>query len=392
MPKKKICLVAPDDHSFYVLRRPLIRDLLKRNFDVTLVGAPGPYVVDLEALGANFKPISTGRYISYLSDFIYLFRILRLFFFNKYHIIHTFTLKPNLFVPIISRLTANGRTVISFTGLGFLRRVNTSDSIFKLILLKILEKGFFVACCVSDKIWFQNPDDFEYLSSRFKINNTKVSIILGSGVDHNDIIVDRRKARLELLRRVKSKFDSKSIFIVMLARALVKKGVYDYLTVARSFSSDPARSNVKFIFVGDLDVSDTDAIDPRIIMGAPESFQWIDSAHDILTYLAGGDLFVLPSYYPEGLPKSILEAMSAGLPIITTDTPGCRETVEEGVNGFLVPPRSPDALAEKIGYFVDYCDTIKMGESSKLLVERKFSSTVVNKNVFEQLYEIEYET
>ena len=114
--------------------------------------------------------------------------------------------------------------------------------------------------------------------------------------------------------------------------------------------------------------------------------EWPGRVDDVRTWLAQSSVFVLPSYYSEGLPRSNQEAMAMGRPIITTDWVGCRETVQEGVNGFLVPVRDPAAIAQAMMRFVESPDLIeKMGHEGRRIAEKRFDVNKINLRIMETI-------
>lgn len=139
---------------------------------------------------------------------------------------------------------------------------------------------------------------------------------------------------------------------------------------------------MRFILLGDVDSNPTsltkDILDEWV---RDEIIEWPGQV-EVVSWLKSASVFVLPSFYREGVPRSIQEAMATGLPIITSDIPGCRDTVLDGVNGFLIPPRDPVKLAEKMIYFINNPSrVIEMGRESRILCEQKFDQNKVN-NIF----------
>ena len=164
----------------------------------------------------------------------------------------------------------------------------------------------------------------------------------------------------------------------MLSRLLKSKGVGEYLEAARSVKKQ--YPNARFKLLGKYeyimqDAMDKDYVESFIKDGTIERFEETD---DVRPYYEMCSVYVLPSYR-EGTPRTVLEAMAMGRPIITTDTQGCRETVQDGVNGFLVPIKDSDAIAEKMIWFIEHPEAVQeMGRQSYQYALKKFDVNKVN--------------
>ncbi|MNQ79671.1 N,N'-diacetylbacillosaminyl-diphospho-undecaprenol alpha-1,3-N-acetylgalactosaminyltransferase [compost metagenome] len=170
-----------------------------------------------------------------------------------------------------------------------------------------------------------------------------------------------------------------------MARLLKEKGIYDFVEAARIVR---ARNKLaRFIVVGGIDESPV-AISYRDVKRWVDEglIEWPGHVTDVKHWVAKSSVFVLPSYYREGLPRSTQEAMSLGKPVITTDWVGCRETVLDGVNGFLVPVKDPGRLAAAMLKFVEFPALIdRMGEASRFLAEQRYDVNVINNTVLSAL-------
>jgi glycosyltransferase involved in cell wall biosynthesis len=197
-------------------------------------------------------------------------------------------------------------------------------------------------------------------------NNEKTVLINGSGVD------------LDVFRQAPI---LPSISFLLIARLIKEKGIYEFVESARTVRKK--YPNVKFKLVGFLDKN------PRSI-SEYDLQSWIESGEidykgymkDVRPAIEESSVYVLPSYYREGIPRSILEAMAMGRPIITSDAPGCRETVQEGRNGFLVPVKNVSALVDAITYFVEHPEeVVRMGGESRQIAIEKYDVHKVNAKI-----------
>jgi glycosyltransferase involved in cell wall biosynthesis len=168
-------------------------------------------------------------------------------------------------------------------------------------------------------------------------------------------------------------------------RLLREKGVLEFVEAARRIKAKYPET--RFIVLGGLDTN-PGAIPRKKVEGWVKEglIEWPGHVADVRPYLAQASVFVLPSYYREGVPRSIQEAMAMARPIITTDAPGCRETVIQGVNGFLVPVRDVDALVSAMERFINEPELIeRMGKESRRIAEERFDVHKINRVLLEAM-------
>lgn len=173
--------------------------------------------------------------------------------------------------------------------------------------------------------------------------------------------------------------------VLLMSRLLREKGVLDFAAAARILKS--RYPNVCFQLLGRRDANPGSVSQEELAQWQAEGVvEYLGSTFDVRPYLQTCSVFVLPSYYREGVPRTILEAMATGRAIVTCDTPGCREAVRNGVNGFLVPPRNSQALAEAIKRFLYDPDLVNsMGHASRRLAEEQFNVREVNATMMEEM-------
>ena len=231
-----------------------------------------------------------------------------------------------------------------------------------LILKKILMSGYRLALRRSPSVFFQNKDDSAFFIDNRIVPSERIVYLNGSGVN--------------LERFAKQPFPGTFGFLCV-CRLIRDKGVLEYLAACRAIKKmHPA---IRCLLVGPFDTNPT-ALKPHELQPYIDdgSIEYFGEQSDVRPYLAQCGVFVLPSYR-EGTPKSVLEAMSCGKAIITTDAPGCRETVIEGKNGFLVPIKDDKALVEKMLFLFqtpDLCE--QMGNASRKIAEQRFDVRLVN--------------
>lgn len=223
-----------------------------------------------------------------------------------------------------------------------------------------------LAFTLSNHILFQNKDDLKMISNKKLLHRRNYSTINGSGVN------------LEKYNRV---YLQQAPIFTMISRITGSKGVNEYIQAAKLVKK--LYPNTIFNLIGPMDNEDfsinmnelNDALENRIISYTPE-------VEDVRPYINGCRVFVLPSYYPEGIPRSIIEAMAMGRPIITTNTPGCKETVEDGANGFKIPPKDVQELVEKMKWMIENPKKVEdMGIRSRKICEDKFNVNDINQKM-----------
>jgi N,N'-diacetylbacillosaminyl-diphospho-undecaprenol alpha-1,3-N-acetylgalactosaminyltransferase len=324
------------------------------------------------------------RFIDPADDLKFLVELYKIFRNEKFDLIHNFTIKPNIYGAIAGRLARTKRIVALVAGLGyaFLDGRGLKSRLIKLIALLAYKVGF----KLTDKVWFQNSDDLELLVSKGAVEREKTVLIKGSGVDLHEFSME--SVNLNDLAKLKQELGltKDSQVVVMSARAQRSKGVLEFIEA----SSLVAQRNPDCIFLlmGVLAGNSPEAI-PKEYLGEKESsyFRWLGFREDAREVLALADVVCLPSYYREGIPRSLLEALALGKPIVTTASVGCQETVDNNKNGFLVPVRDAQALAQAISKLLDDVELRqKFGHYSRLKAESEFDERLVVKRVIVELY------
>lgn len=357
-------LTASFPESILVFRGPLIRALQERGVCVHVAApglAPGQAVLEtLESMGVFAHNIPLRRAgTNPLADLALVWSLYRLARRIRPEVFVGYTVKPVIYGSIASWLARVPHRYALITGLGF---SFTSDR--RGVVPALIHKMYRLALGKVDKVFFQNADDQAmFRENGILADRTPSVVVNGSGVD----LAEYRFTRLP---------ESVPRFL-MIARLLGDKGVREYVEAARQVHA--LRPDSRFDLVGWID-ENPDAISPAELTG------WVEEGHiefhgrlsDVREIIAKSTVYVLPSYR-EGTPRTVLEAMAMGRPIITSDAPGCRETVIDGENGFLVPVKSVDALIEAMLSFLDDPSlAVRMGERSREIVEGKYDVHKVN--------------
>lgn len=351
---------APSVANF---RGALLRDLAARGYKVH-VSVPSPSEADaraIEALGAVLHQAPLERAGSNIAaDLRYLHWLRRLIRQLQPELVLNYTIKPNIWGSLAAR-AENVASASMVTGLGF--ALYPQQSLRWRAIGAATRWLYRRATAANRVVLFQNPDDRDdFIAAGCLADPKKARLVNGSGVD--------------LSHFAPVPLPAQAVFL-MVARLLVSKGVREYAAAAMQILAK--RSDCRILLAGNLD--DTpDCIDADELAhwqaSGIEYLGWLD---DVRPALAQASVFVLPSYR-EGTPRTVLEASALGRPTITTDAPGCRETVLDGETGLLVPPRQVEELASAMEQIADDPATrARMGGAARSYCESRFSVSEVNK-------------
>tara|TARA_R100000935_G_C2838819_1_gene169798 strand:- start:2759 stop:3874 length:1116 start_codon:yes stop_codon:yes gene_type:complete len=281
--------------------------------------------------------------------------------------------KPVIFGTLAAKIAKVPKVIGMLEGLGYTFTEQPKATSKKTQLIKNVQVLLYkVALPQLDKIIFLNPDDPKDLLNKHSIRVKEVEVLGGIGLNLEDYSYTNI-------------YPSQPTFIFV-ARLLAEKGIHDYIAAAKIVKNKYA--DVKFIVLGIIDKQALGALREIELRKITEAniVEYPGHVDNVPEWIANSSVFVLPSYYREGVPRSTQEAMAVGRAVITTDVPGCRETVVDGVNGFLVEKWNPQALADKMIYFIEYPEEIKkMGYESYKIAQDKFDADKVNKRLINML-------
>lgn len=366
--KKRILLVASYDGSLFEFRGDFIKHLIANNYEV-FAAAPfftEKYLQKIKHIGATpieFNLQRTG--LNPLKDFQTIYELKSIIEDNNIDLVFPYTVKPVIYasiaanmckVPVISLITGLGYT---FSGLTtktkILQRFN--EALYKLSIRK------------NSVIVFQNRDDHQvFLDRKIIPKSQKVAFVSGSGVNLKQFTF-------------KEKNSSDKVTFLLIARLIKEKGIALYIEAAKILKARYPSS--EFHLIGATETSPSAISEDELNHLHNEGIIIFHGLqYNIEEHLHKRDVFVLPSYYREGLPRTTLEACACGNPIITTDSVGCRESVKEGFNGFLIDPQDLDALVQSMEYFIQNPNKIReMGINSRTYAEERFDVNIINNDL-----------
>lgn len=352
---KKMCI---DGHEVFTL-------VTDRNVDNCLL---------LSNIGARpiFYDFNRGG-INPISDIISTIKLIQIIKNISPDLVFSYFSKPVIFGTLAAKLAKVPYTVGMLEGLGYTFTEQPKGLSKKTQLIKKIQVFLYkIALPQLDKLIFLNPDDPKDLLQQHAIKVKKVEVLGGIGLNLDNY-------------KYSESFNS-NISFVFVARLLAEKGIHDYIRAAKIVKSK--YPDTKFTVLGALDKEALGSLKKEELQDLIQTniIEYPGYVNNVADWIKKASVFVLPSYYREGVPRSTQEAMAIGRAIITTDVPGCRETVVDGENGFLVPKWNPEALAEKMIYFIEHPEQIRiMGNESHKIAIEKFDAEKVNQKLLKIL-------
>ncbi|MDW8107247.1 MAG: glycosyltransferase family 4 protein [Armatimonadota bacterium] len=366
---KRVVFIAPYAPSIVSFRGALIRELVQRGHIVYVLApdytpAIRAAVQQLDAVPIDYPLDRTG--MSVYRDLRTLLSLTQRLKRLKPDVVIPYNIKPVIYGTLAARWARCSQRVALIEGLGY---AFTASHTLKQKAVRLLVKWLYrLALRYAHKVIFLNPDDQqEFLQGR--IADAEKTVVLGGiGVD----LREWQPAPPVL----------EPVTFTLAARLLREKGVAEFAQAARVIKQ--RSPNARFLLLGGLDTNPGALTEAEVRAWVAEGIlEWLGHVSDVRPYIAQTSVYVLPSYR-EGVPRSTQEAMAMARPVITTDAPGCRETVIDGVNGFLVPPRDVRALAQAMERFIQRPELIiTMGQASRKLAEERFDAKKINRRLLE---------
>ena len=357
---KKILLLCSTSASVKGFRKRLIEKLQNNNFSVSVIAFDKKYRDDIEKRNIKFFCINDqNRGVNPLKILTLIEKYKKIIEDISPDIVFTFMLKPNTF-GVLAAKKAGVKNIYSMVeGAGDVFINNTLKwKLVRFIVCRLYKKAFRNV----RKVFFLNEDDKQEFINRGLVQSGQCEIIHGIGVD-----LERFSYRPIKNRRT----------FLMVARMLKTKGIYEYCECARLVRKKYPDAVFNYLG-GEGNVKVVD-IQEYIDDG---SVRYLGTTNDVRPYLEECTAFILPSYYREGLPMSIMEAEASGRAIITSDNVGCRDTVREGYNGFLVEKGNAQGLSEKAIRCIEHLEEAEqMGRNSRTFAEEHFDQEKINEKI-----------
>ena len=366
----RFLIVAANARSLIANRGDLIRELQDRGIHVMATVPTRDWLPEVEKLGIGLHPVQMGRTaVNPVQDIRSTFSLLRLMRRLKPDVVFSYSAKPVIYGSLAARLARVPGVYAMITGLG---HAYTTRSFRTRLIRLVMTRLYRIGLGCSDRVFFQNPDDLqEFLDHRMLRDRSKVVRVNGSGID--------------LERFAPQPLPEGPPVFLFIGRLLTEKGVAEFVEAAHTVAE--RWPEARFVAVGPHDPSLPHAVRVEDLEAWKRAgvVELVGGVKDVRPWIAACSVFVLPSYR-EGTPRSVLEAMAVGRAIVTSDAPGCRETVVPGENGLLVPPRESAPLALAMERFLEEPELIpRMAEASRRLVEDKYDVRKVNAVILEAM-------
>ena len=367
-----VVIIGTVASSFYGFRADLIRTLLKKGHQV--YAFTSEYTAEdlkkIEKLGATPITYTLNRGgLNPLADMVATYQLSKKIKAINPDLVFSYFSKPVIFGTLAAKLAKAPCVVGMLEGLGYTFTEQPEGLSKKTQLIKKIQVFLYkIALPQLDQLIFLNPDDPKDLIERYAINVKNIEVLGGIGLN-----LEHYKYSTNFIP---------DISFIFIARLLAEKGIHDYIKAAKIVKEK--YPSVKFTVLGAIDKEALGSLKEEELESLVKTniIEYPGHVSNVSEWIENSSVFVLPSYYREGVPRSTQEAMAIGRAIITTDVPGCRETVVDGVNGFLVPKWDPEALAEKMIYFIEHPEQVSLmgAESYKIAVE-KFDAEKVNQRL-----------
>ncbi|MCU4420502.1 glycosyltransferase family 4 protein [Acinetobacter lwoffii] len=371
-----IIIIGTVASSFYGFRADLIKALVWKGYKVYAFTCDYTEqdLEKIKILGAIPVTYQLNRGgLNPLSDVISTYRLSKKIKEINPVMVFSYFSKPVIFGTLAAKLAKVPHIVGMLEGLGYTFTEQPEGLSGKTQLIKKIQVFLYkIALPQLGQLIFLNPDDPKDLLQQHAIKVKKVEVLGGIGLNLENY-------------KYSENFNS-DISFIFVARLLAEKGIHDYIKAAKIVKAK--YPHTKFTVLGALDKSALGSLKEEELQDLIQTniIEYPGYVNNVADWIKKASVFVLPSYYREGVPRSTQEAMAIGRAIITTDVPGCRETVVDGVNGFLVPKWNPEALAEKMIYFIKHPEQIRiMGNESHKIAIEKFDAEKVNQKLLKIL-------
>ncbi len=371
----KISILGTTASGTLIFRCKLITQLVSLGHEVTVfcTDYSARTITRMQSLGA--KPVSYQLErggVNPLADLQSLRQLHNLFKRIQPDVTLSCFVKPSIYGSIAARWAGVPRRLAMLEGLGYVFTDLPSGITLKQKTLRKIQLFLYRLALPSiDDLIFLNPDDPIDLLHKNGLRAKSVKILGGIGLDLEEF--PYRPARTDPIK------------FIFIGRLLAEKGIFEYIEAAKIIKKQ--RPDVEFIVLGDMDEENPGGLKEHQLKELLETgtINYPGYVENVSEWISWSSVFVLPSYR-EGVPRSTQEAMAIGRAVITTDVPGCRETVEEGVNGFLVPRWNAPALAEKMLFFIRNPEEIlRMGDAGHKMAVEKFDAEKVNERLIHWL-------
>jgi len=377
MKSKKILMICNTDGALYNFRKPIIEEFIKNGhelYSITSSQSPeGSYIERLQNLGVKTHIVEFDNSVGMFKNLSIYGQISKHIKIIKPDVVHNFTHKPAIFGSLAARFNGVKKIFVSITGLG---NLFTNDDFKTMVLRNILLLQYRVVSRFINVIFFQNPDDRNDFVNKKIITLEKTRLTPGSGINVNEFkssVEEKLQYRKLLAEEIGCDLENK-IILLCPARALYEKGINEFYNASKIVS----KLSDDYIFIHLGSESHQSRMDkPSLEKKAKEnSLYFLGYKSNIQDYMTASDVVVLPSYYREGVPRSLLEALALDKYILTTNRPGCKEVVINDWNGKLFEAKNHKDLASKV-LSLSFETLQSSNSNSRKFAENFFDSKII---------------
>lgn len=368
-----VAVVSNTSWSIFNFRKGLITRLVEQNYSVYVIAPEDKFVAEIKQLGCTFVPLTkiSNKGKNPIKDLQLLLELKKLIRQHQIQYCFFFTPKINIYGCFATKFT-RVKSVATINGLGFVFNEDQPK------WLKVLVKSMYrLAFRHLKAVYFQNQEDRDFfISNKIVSSRHQLKVLKGSGVN------------LEEFQQKKHFNDAEDLVFLLSARLIKEKGIYEYVEAAKAIKLQYPR--VHFQLVG-LTANNPSAISANDISSFQQQgiIEYLGTTDNMSETLNDVDVLVLPSYYREGIPKILIEGLSKGIPLVTTNNVGCKETVEDGVNGYLVPVKDVAGLEKAMTTLIKMPieQRIRMGEEGRKKAVNEFDETFNHQQYLEFIRE-----
>lgn len=369
----RVVIISSYARSLVDFRGALIADLISKDIQVFALAPNFDMHTRQELINLGAQPVDirmSRAGMNPFRDFLSLLDIYKKLRVLRPNVVLSYFIKPVIYGTLAAWLAKVPMRISMIEGLGYVFTYTSKEMALKGRLLKLIVCEMYrFSLRFASKVIFLNPDDRAEFIKLNLVQRDKSVCLGGIGID------------LKKWKPVHT--TAGEVNFLMVARLLREKGIFEYVEAAKLVKLK--HPSTQFVLLGGLDENPGSIRQDQVSAWHEAGVIFWHGHVPVIDYMKSASVFVLPSYR-EGVPVSTMEALATGRPIITTDVPGCRETVEQGVNGFKVPAKDPQALAEKMIWFIENpTQIVTMGEASRKLAEEKFDIKVINARLIEIL-------
>lgn len=364
----KIGIVLNTAWNIYNFRLGLVKAFLAAGHEVYAIAPVDDFVSEIEATGCTFIPVEhlSRKGVNPIQDLKFGYELYKIYTSNELDVILHYTIKPNIY-GCLAAGRAKVKSISTVTGLGY-------SFMKEGMVNKIVKKLYKTAFKSGTRIAFQNRDDKKLFEDLSLCPKSKTTLIKGSGINTTHFKPMPKKQTYEKL------------IYLFVGRLLYDKGVTELFEAAQQFKKKCPETEIWV--VGAIDDGNPSAV-AKAEVEAQEvkgTIRYWGVSKDVRSIMQEADVVVLPSYR-EGLPRVMLESLAMGKPIITTDTAGCRETIQDTKNGFLIPTKDAQALADAMVRMYELTDEVRqeMGEVGREMALQEFDEQAIIKRYFDEI-------